>query len=95
MPTAAVPRKETRLSIRASLESKELIERAAKKENKNVSDFVLENALFAAEAIVADDSNFNLSAAQWKSFIAALDTPPRNIKALRQLLTEPGVFDAE
>lgn len=88
-------RKETRLSIRASAESKRLLERAARKENKNVSDFVLENALSAAEAIVADDSNFSLDDSQWKKFIAALDTPPRDIPALRQLLTTPGVFDAK
>lgn len=91
----AGPRKETRLSIRASLESKELIEKAARKENKNLSDFVLENALSAAEAIIADDSSFSLDDQQWKRFIAALDEPPRNIAALRQLLTEPGVFDAK
>lgn len=91
----ALVRKEKRLSIRATLESKELIEKAAKRENKNVSDFVLENALSAAEGILADESNFSLDADQWKSFIAALDAPPRNIKALRKLLTEPGVFDAK
>jgi uncharacterized protein (DUF1778 family) len=88
-------RKETRLSIRATLESKELLEKAAKKENKNLSDFVLENALSAAEAIVADDSHFSLDARQWKRFIAALDAPAKNIASLRRLLTKPGVFDAE
>jgi uncharacterized protein (DUF1778 family) len=88
-----VTRKETRLSIRATPESKELLERAAKKENKNLSDFVLENALSAAEAIVADDANFSLDKKHWKKFIAALDAPPRNIPELRKLLTEPGVFD--
>lgn len=89
------PRKETRLSIRATPESKELLERAAKKENKNLSDFVLENALSAAEAIVADDANFSVDKKQWKKFISALDAPPRNIPALRKLLTEPGVFDGK
>jgi uncharacterized protein (DUF1778 family) len=88
-------RKETRLSIRATSESKALLEKAAKKENKNLSDFVLENALSAAKAIVTDDSHFFLDARQWKRFIAALDAPPKNIASLRRLLTEPGVFDAE
>ena len=88
-----VTRKETRLSIRATPESKDLLERAARKENKNLSDFVLENALSAAEAIVADDSDFSLDKKQWKKFISALDAPPKNIPALRKLLTEPGVFD--
>lgn len=90
-----VSRKETRLSIRASVESKRLLERAANKANKNVSDFVLENALSAAEAIVADDANFSLDGRQWKKFVAGLDAPPRKIEALRKLLTEPGVFDEE
>lgn len=89
----AVTRKETRLSIRATPESKELLERAAKMKDKNLSDFVLENAISAAEAIVADDANFSLDKKQWKKFVAALDAPPRNIPALRKLLTEPGVFD--
>ena len=93
--TIGVRRKETRLSIRATWESKELIEKAARKENKNLSDFVLENALSAAEAILADDSSFSLTDKQWKRFIAALDAPPRNIEAIRQLLTKPSVFDAK
>lgn len=90
-----VTKKETRLSIRATPEGKKLLERAAKKENKNLSDFVLENALSAAEAIVADDANFSLDKKRWKKFISALDAPPRNIPALRKLLTEPSVFDAK
>ena len=91
----ALSRKETRLSIRATAESKELLEKAARKENKSLSDFVLENAISAAEAIVADDANFSLNKRDWKSFMAALDAPPRNIRSLRRLLTQPGVFDAE
>jgi uncharacterized protein (DUF1778 family) len=84
-----------RLSIRTTIEDKELITRAAEKENKNLSDFVLENALSAAEAIVHDDADFSLDEKRWQKFISVLDTPPRSIPALRQLLTEPSVFDAE
>lgn len=89
----AATRKETRLSIRATPQSKALLEKAARKDNKSVSDFVLQNALSAAEAIVADDSAFSLNDKEWKRFLAALDAPPRNITALRELLTKPGVFD--
>lgn len=84
-----------RLNIRTTAEGKALIARAAKKENKNISDFVLENALSAAEAIVADDANFTLEKKRWASFCAALDAPPRDLPALRKLLTEPGVFNAK
>jgi uncharacterized protein (DUF1778 family) len=87
--------RDERLSIRITSERKQLIAKAAEKENKNISDFILEKALSAAEAIVFDDSSFGLDKTQWKSFMAALDAPPRNIPALRKLLTEPGVFDAK
>jgi uncharacterized protein (DUF1778 family) len=84
-----------RLSIRISEDRKSLIAKAAKKERKNISDFVVENALSAAEAIVNDDANFSVNKKQWKSVVAALDAPPRNIPALRELLTQPSVFDVE
>ncbi len=80
--------------IRATEEEKQLISRAAQKENKNITDFVLENALSAAEAVVQDKNNFALSGEKWESFCAALDAPPRDIPALRKLLTEKSVFDA-
>lgn len=87
--------RDARLNIRTTWERKELIAKAADKENKNISDFVLENALSAAEAIVVDDANLTLDGRSWKRFVAALDAKPREIPALRKLLTEPGVFDAK
>ena len=94
---ATKPRKtrEERLSIRTTIEIKELIARAAEKENKNISDFVLENAVSAAEAIVGDDADFTIDKSRWKAFYAALDAPPRSIPALRKLLTQPSVFDVK
>lgn len=87
--------KETRIYIRATIRQKELIARAAEKEKKSASDFVLENALSAAEAVVADDANFTLSRDRFEAFCAALDAPPRSIPALRKLLTDESVFDAK
>lgn len=87
--------KETRIYIRATLSQKELINRAAEKEKTNVSDFILENSVSAAEAVVNDDANYTLDKKRFAEFCAALDAPPRPIDALRKLLTEPSVFDAE
>lgn len=87
--------KEVRFNVRATINQKQLITRAAEKENKNYSDFILENAVAAAEAIVGDDANFTLDKKRWNAFCAALDAPPRNIPALQKLLTEPSVFDAK
>ncbi len=87
--------KEDRLNIRTTSEKKAIIAKAADKENKNISDFVLENALFAAEAVLADDANFSLDKDKWRQFIEALDAPPRKIPALRKLLARRTVFDAK
>ena len=95
MLTVKTQNREQRLNIRTTFERKSLIARAAKRTNKNISDFVLENALSAAEAIVADDADFTIDNERWQRLCEALDAPPRNIPALRKLLNEPSVFDAE
>jgi uncharacterized protein (DUF1778 family) len=87
--------KDVRIYIRATTSQKELIARAAEKEHKNSSDFVLENALSAAEAIIADDANFTLDKKRFEAFCAALDAPPRDVPSLRKLLTEKSVFDVK
>jgi hypothetical protein len=42
----------------------------------------------------ADQTAFALDPDDWEAFCVALDAPPREIPALRRLLTDPGVFDA-
>jgi predicted DNA-binding antitoxin AbrB/MazE fold protein len=41
----------------------------------------------------ADSTHFTLSPERWQAFCDALDAPPRDIPALRKLLTEGGLFD--
>jgi uncharacterized protein (DUF1778 family) len=48
----------------------------------------------AAEQVLADRVHFVLPPAQWEKFCAALHPPPRELPALRKLLTEPSVFEA-
>lgn len=87
--------REERLNIRTTTERKEPIVRAAEREGKSVSDFILENALSAAEAIVIDHAYYSVDKRRWNAFCSILDAPPRKIPALRKLLTEQGVFDAK
>jgi hypothetical protein len=42
----------------------------------------------------ADRTAFVLAPDDWQAFCTALDAPPREVPALRRLLTDPGVFDA-
>lgn len=41
----------------------------------------------------ADQAHFALSPDRWQAFCEALDAPPRDIPALRKLLTEGSLFD--
>ena len=78
----------TRFSIRATSKQKDLIARAATRSNKTISEFVLENAIEAAEALEMDNANFAISREQYEQFLAALDEPPKSIPALRKLFSE-------
>lgn len=42
---------------------------------------------------LADPIHFALSPERWRALCEALDAPPKVIPALRNLLTEPSVFD--
>jgi uncharacterized protein (DUF1778 family) len=85
--------KPTRLNIRVSEHEKEVITRAAETLNTTVSSFVLQKAYAEAQAVLADQSQFRLSDKRWREFCKALDAPPKDLPALRKLLTEPGAFD--
>ncbi len=80
--------KENRFSIRATATQKNLIARAASRSNKTISEFVLEHAIEAAEALEMDDANFAVSREKYEQFLAALDEKPKSIPALRKLFSE-------
>ena len=84
----------TRLNIRVSEHEKDVITRAAGTLNTTVSRFVRQMAYAQAQAVLAEQVRFRLSEAKWREFCQALDAPPKDIPALRRLLTEPAVFDA-
>ena len=64
--------RENRFSIRATAKQKELIARAASTVNKTISEFVLENAIEAAEALEMDNANFVVSREKYEQSLAAL-----------------------
>ena len=80
--------KENRFSIRATATQKNLIARAASRSNKTISEFVLEHAIEAAEALEMDNANFAVSREKYEQFLAALDEKPKSIPALRKLFSE-------
>jgi uncharacterized protein (DUF1778 family) len=72
---------------------KQVIARAAELKRTTLTNFMVEHAFEAAQNIIADQAHFYLSPEKWNEFVAALDAPPRDLPRLRQLLSEPSVFD--
>ena len=91
MSQTAAP-KEKRLTIRATEPEKELLAQAAKARRTNVSRFILEASLDAANAVLVDRTLYHLPPEQWDAFCRRLDDSPKTIPALQQLFREDGPF---
>jgi uncharacterized protein (DUF1778 family) len=82
--------KTERIDVRASLPIKTLLQNAAKAQHKNVSEFLLEAGVTAAQETLAEQRLFLLDDDQWQKFQELLDRPVQNKPALKALLTESG-----
>lgn len=85
--------KSERIDVRASAAVKRLLQEAARASHKNVSEFLLDAGITAANQALADRRRFELNEAQWAAFHDALDRPVQAKPRLRKLLNEPGVLD--
>lgn len=84
--------KSERIDVRASSSVKLLLQEAARACHKNVSEFLLDAGVVAANQALADRRRFVLNDAQWLAFQEALDAPVQAKPRLKQLLTQPGVL---
>lgn len=91
--TISMKSKSTRIDVRASADIKQLLQEAARACHKNVSEFLLEAGIAAANQALADRRYFKLDETQWKIFLEALDRPVQVKPRLEKLLTEPGILD--
>ena len=82
--TGAIEPKRERIHLRLDARSKRKLERAAAYEETSLSQFVLSNALQAAERVIKAREWITLSAADWDAFHDALLNPPEPNAALRQ-----------
>jgi uncharacterized protein (DUF1778 family) len=85
--------KEARLNLRVSQQEKELIAKAAAIKQRSATEFIVKHAYEAACDVLAEQTNFRLNNQEWEKFCRALDAPTRDVPALKNLLTTPGVFD--
>ena len=88
----AVQSKSERIDVRASVPVKRLLQEAARASHKNVSEFLLEAGIVAANQTLADRLRFELAPGQWEIFQAALDRPVKAKPKLMKLLNEPGLL---
>lgn len=86
------PFKSERIDVRASLPVKHLLQEAARATHKNVSEFLLEAGVVAANQTLADRIRFEISPEKWSAFQMALDQPVGAKPRLKKLLNEPGIL---
>lgn len=91
MPVAIASKSE-RIDVRASTPVKLLLQQAAQAAHKNVSEFLLEAGITAANHTLANRLRFELTPDQWEAFQAALDRPVTAKPRLKALLNEPGLL---
>jgi uncharacterized protein (DUF1778 family) len=90
MPATKVKERQARdvtINLRANQRQRALIDRAAQTLGKNRSDFMLEAACRAADAVLLDRRLFLLDEKAYKRFTVALDQAPADNPKLRRLLT--------
>ncbi len=86
------PRGSTRINLRIRPEIKAMLVQAARLQQMRLTEFMIKSSQAAAEMALADRTRFVLPAEKWREFNAALDSPPREIPALRKLFAGRAIF---
>jgi len=93
MANAKRNQKEERLFLRVTSSQKEILEKAAEIKQTSLTNFVLDNSFAVAQEILANQVRFVLTEEQWKKFNEALEAPPKEIPALKNLFSKESVFN--
>jgi uncharacterized protein (DUF1778 family) len=84
---------EERLSIRANQAQKRTLRRAAELQHMNVSQFVLQTSLQAAEQLIQQESTVYVSAEDYVWLAKIMDEGPPDLPRLREALAQKPVWD--
>lgn len=85
--------KSERIEVRTTPSMKSLLQRAAATSHKNVTEFLLDAGINAAEESLVDRRLFQLDDAQWQAFQDVLDRPVTEKPRLARLLSEKSVLE--
>ena len=91
--TNTLPAKENRLSIRANAGQKTVLARAARAQHMNVSQFVLQASLSAAEKVIEQESRIVVSPEEYEWLCQVMDQPAAPAPRLRAALAQTPVWD--
>lgn len=87
--------KKDRIQLRVPSLKKDIITKAARLENKTLSEFVLDQAYEQAQRILSDNGDYVLNDQQWERFLDALEAPVKDLPNVRKLFNEPSIFVEE
>ena len=74
------------INMKADPRVRDLIDRAAKLQHRNRTEFVLEAALKKAEEVILDQQIITVDEERFARFVEALDTPPASNPRLQRLM---------
>lgn len=90
----AAGRKDETIQIRASADTKAILNRAAALRGQKLSEFMLESARRQAEEAVLDQRAFFLEPEAHERFLALLDAPARPSKEAQARLTRKAPWES-
>lgn len=83
-----------RIEFRTTNETLQLVRRAAELERTSLTEFAEANLILAAQRIIADRTEFALSAEAAAAWDAINAHPAKELPGLRRLMDRPSPFDA-
>lgn len=84
-----------RIEVRATKDERALIDRAVAESNTDLTDFVISNLTVAARRVLADRTDFVLSAEAAEAWDAINRRRSRELPGLRRLMERASPFDDE
>jgi len=93
MSTALQMSRTEMLSIRIKPEDRQRIDRAARINGKNRTDFLLDAARRAADEVLLDQTIIYAQPQDYAAFLARLDRSPQSNARLRKTLQTPAPWD--
>ncbi len=84
-----------RWDFRVAPDTDNIVRQAARSADRTLTQFVVDAAVFEAERILADRTQFVLRREEWARFVEILDRPPQESPGLEKLFSRPSVFSAE